>query len=301
MAKSYASVLAGLIALPLGLVVFGEGVAHAQDRKPIEYPAGCAEVKPESADEGRKAFLAGKAKADESSYDEAVPLLVEAYRKDCTRHGFLQVIASVLEKQGRYEDAVNALQLFIERQAMTGAERAPLETKIKNLRALVEEKKKKDEANRAAAAAAPGGSAPPPPAQVREHTIAPWLVVGVGGAAVVTGIVLHVAAPALPASCDPVDKSCVVRGPGGVEIPDRRLTPKQLEDIQKDRDTARFATDMPIAGTVCLIGGGVLVAGGLVWHFLEPTGPVAKAAAKLPQVVPSVGPGYGGVSLGGAF
>ena len=53
-------------------------------------------------------------------------------------------------------------------------------------------------------------------------------------------------------------------------------------------------------GTAALIAGGVLMAGGLVWHFLEPTGSVSKSG-KLPQVTPTFGRGYGGLSLGGSF
>ena len=89
----------------------------------------------------------------------------------------------------------------------------------------------------------------------------PWIVTGVGGVAVVAGVVLFVAAPKFPAGCDRDTKICA---------------------DAKDENKAKFAYDMPIAGAISLIGGGVLVAGGLLWHFLEPTGPVGGTAARLP-------------------
>lgn len=49
-----------------------------------------------------------------------------------------------------------------------------------------------------------------------------------------------------------------------------------------------------------MAGGAVLVAGGLLWHFLEPTGPVAKGALS-PKLTPNVTPGYAGMSFGCTF
>jgi len=279
------------------LALFGEGVARA-DGKPLEYPAACAEVRPEAAEEARKTFLAGKTKADESSYDEAVTLLLEAYRKDCTRHAFLQIIASVLEKQGRHEDAIVALTLVLERQAMTGAERAPLETKVKNLRVLVEEKKKRDAA---AAAAGPAKKDPPPTTapsgEVREHTLPPWLVFAGGAVATATGAVLLTVAAVI----DPGERCVTKPEPLCTLSPaDLDLNPQQRANrLESYQTNARLVSGMYPGGAAALIGGVVLMTGGLVWHFLEPTGPVTTA--KLPKLLPSLAPGYGGVTVGGAF
>lgn len=315
MAKSHTSLLASLIALPLAIGLYGEGTALAQpgpgpgpgpvaqgSSRPIEFPAACSEVKPEAADEARKTFIAGKNKADESSYGEAVTLLVAAYKKDCSRHAFLQIIASVLEKQGKYEDAIVALNLVLERQALTGAERSPIETKIKNLRGLVEEKKKERDAAAAAAAASSSSAArsDAPPANnvaMREHTLPPWLVFGAGTAAVVTGVVLLTVAavidPGERCTVSPVAECTLSPTEQGLDPATRS---DRLDTYQKN---AKLVSGMFPGGVATLIGGVVMMAGGLTWHFLEPTGPATSA--KLPKILPSIAPGYGGVSVGGAF
>ena len=67
------------------------------------------------------------------------------------------------------------------------------------------------------------------------------------------------------------------------------------------QDDAGTRASSRIAGPI-LIGGGVaIVAGGLLWHFLEPTGPVEKTGKLKPSVTPQVAPGYAGMSLGGSF
>jgi hypothetical protein len=292
MAKSLLSSLrVGLVSAPLVFACLATaGERHALASGPPVYPATCAEVKPEAADEARKAFVAGKAKSDESAYDDALVLLVSAYQKDCTRHTFLQVIATVLEKQSNYDEAIRALRLYLERQSMTGVERAPIDTKIKNLQTLADKKRK----DLAAAAASGQGAAPPPELVIlREHTAGPWVVFGAGVLAVGTGIVLHVAAPAFPKRCNSDTAICQ---------PDQSLAEGEARDndLRKIQDQATVAAGMSLAGTITLVGGGVLMVGGLVWHFLEPTGSVSKSG-KLPQVTPTFGRGYGGLSLGGSF
>lgn len=251
----------------------------AMAAEPVQYPpASCTRA--ESADASRAAFVRGKTASDQSSYDEALTQLALAYKLDCTRHPFLAAIAQVLERQANYGEAIHALELYLSRVPdLPANERTTIETKIKNLRE--EEKRKK-----AAAEAAP--PPPPPKPQVivlREHTFGPWVVVGAGVAAVATGVVLHVVAPALPAGCDAASQKCAPNAP---------------QDV---KDKAGLSQNLPLAGTVTLIGGGVLVAGGLLWHFLEPTGPMplATVGARPPRLTPALAPGYAGLALGGAF
>jgi len=303
MAKSLLSPLrAGLISVPLVLACLATaGERHALASAPPVYPGTCDEVKPDAADEARKAFVAGKAKSDESAYDDALVLLVSAYQKDCTRHTFLQVIATVLEKQSNYDEAIRALRLFLERQRMTGAERTPIDTKIKNLQTLADKKRK----DLAAAAASGQGAAPPPElVVVREHTAGPWIVFAVGAAGVVTGVVLHIVA----AGIDP-GANCDTKNLGPDQKPQCSLTDADAKGLDAAEKTAKLDTyksnaflvsGMYPGGSAALIAGGVLMVGGLVWHFLEPTGSVSKTG-KLPQVTPTFGRGYGGLSLGGSF
>ena len=53
-----------------------------------------------------------------------------------------------------------------------------------------------------------------------------------------------------------------------------------------------FSFEFPKAATL-----GGWLGGGLLWHFLEPTGPKEKSA----RIAPAVGPGFAGLSLTGKF
>jgi len=55
---------------------------------------------------------------------------------------------------------------------------------------------------------------------------------------------------------------------------------------------AKFAAVIASAG---------VLGAGLLWHFVEPTGPVEKTGKIKPTLVPAVAPGYAGMSLGGSF
>ena len=270
--------LAALSAFALVSAV--EARAEAADK--IAYPAACAEVKPSEAEEARKAFGEGKTKSEQALYSEALAAYLTAYRKDCSRHGFLQVSSGVLERQGEYDEAVRALELYLARQTLTPADRAPIETRVANLRTAAEEKRKK-----AASEAPKPGVTPPPETKtevvtVREHTAGPWVVMAGGVVAIGTGIVLHAVSPALPPNCNPDTNLCTG------------------SDVKKDTDAAALGANLRTGGTGTIIGGAVLVVGGLLWHFLEPTGPVEKTSS-LPRPVPVIGSGYGGVVLGGRF
>lgn len=184
--------------------------ARAEAAEKIAYPAACTEVKPSEAEEARKAFVEGKAKSEQALYADALSAYLTAYRKDCSRHGFLQVISGVLERQGEYDEAVRALELYLARQNLAPADRAPIETRVANLRTAAEEKRKK-----AASEPPKPGVTPPPETKtevvtVREHTAGPWVVFGVGAAGIATGIVLVSVASAIDPrdNCNYVKKQC---------------------------------------------------------------------------------------------
>lgn len=274
--------LAALSAFALVSAV--EARAEAADK--IAYPAACAEVKPSDAEEARKSFVEGKTKSEQALYADALAAYLTAYRKDCSRHGFLQVISGVLERQGEYDEAVRALELYLARQNLAPADRAPIETRVANLRTAAEEKRKK-----AASEAPKPGVTPPPETKtevvtIREHTAGPWVVMAGGVVAIGTGIVLHAVSPALPPNCISAEKN--------------NCTPTPGSDVEEDQKTAALGVNLRTGGTGTIIGGAVLVVGGLLWHFLEPTGPVEKTSS-LPRPVPVIGSGYGGVVLGGRF
>ena len=128
-----------------------------------------------------------------------------------------------------------------------------------------------------------------PPPEVREHTIPPWIVVGAGGIAMIVGVVVIATAPDAPQGCVASSETCT-RKPGEDE-----------SAFAKRQEEAGRAKNQPVYGGITVGGGAVLVVGGLLWHFLEPTGPVEKTAQRKPKLTPQVAPGFAGMSLGGSF
>lgn len=109
---------------------------------------------------------------------------------------------------------------------------------------------------------APVVGPPPKPVETNEHSIAPWILVGLGGAAVVAGVVIFATTPDRPSNCDEVSQKCT-RSPAN----------ESDADLAKDKDQAGQADSQPVLGLVIAGAGAAVVAGGLIWHFLEPVGP----------------------------
>ena len=98
-----------------------------------------------------------------------------------------------------------------------------------------------------------GGSEP------RGHTVYPWIVVGLGAATMIAGAVVIIASPALPAGCNATTKTCT------------RGATESAADFGSRQEDAGRSEAQPTEGLIVgAIGLGV-VAGGLLWHFLEPT------------------------------
>lgn len=106
------------------------------------------------------------------------------------------------------------------------------------------------------------GPGPRPTPPENEHSVAPWILVGLGGAAVITGVVIFATTPERPSNCDEVTQKCT-RSPAN----------ESDADLAKDKDQAGQADSQPVLGLVIAGVGAAFVAGGLVWHFLEPVGP----------------------------
>jgi hypothetical protein len=77
---------------------------------------------------------------------------------------------------------------------------------------------------------------------------------------------------------------------------------------RKRQQDAGTYSGMQTGGIIAIVVGGTLIAGGIVWHFVEPTGPKESAQKKkddplrnAPVIAPVIAPGYGGVALGASF
>ena len=140
-----------------------------------------------------------------------------------------------------------------------------------------------------------GGSPPPPPPPGGDkgggeksgggHTVLPWVVVGLGAATIVTGAVVLLRTPSLPPNCDSSTKVCT------------KLPTESNEQFAKDQNQAGKHDTQPVLGGVVMGVGGVLLVGGLLWHFLEPTDAKSDAIRVTPWTTTS----SAGLSLGGAF
>lgn len=124
-----------------------------------------------------------------------------------------------------------------------------------------------DDANR------PPASAPPvvrePARTTGGHTPWPWVVVGVGGAALVTGIVMIATAPALPAGCNSVTKTC------------DQLQSESSAEYSERQERAGSSIDQPRFGAIAAGVGAGIVGLGLLWHFLEPSASPASAGLRV--------------------
>lgn len=250
----------------------------------MPYPIACTNVAPAESDRAHTLYQAGKAYYDDAEYTAAIVQFREAYRKDCTKHDLLIIISRAYELKADRPAAIDALEEYL-RRVPNSPDAQQHKTRIENLRKQIA----------AQPPPAPTGSVvvpppiTPPPGEVREHTVPPWLVVGLGGAGAVAGIVVLATAPRLPGSCTASTQTCT------------RLTDEPQADFDDRQKRAGASQTQPTIGAVILGVGGALVVGGLLWHFLEPTGPVEKTGKVKPKVEPQVGPGFAGLSLGGSF
>jgi hypothetical protein len=119
------------------------------------------------------------------------------------------------------------------------------------------------------------------------HTVFPWIVVGAGVATVITGVVVLALSPALPAGCNAVTKTCT------------RDASESAADFAARQEDAGRSEAQPTEGFIIgAIGLGV-VAGGLLWHFLEPSAPSDRRGSL--QLTPWTSRTTAGASLTTSF
>lgn len=292
-----------LAALALGLAVALPVAVPAFAQSSGGYPAACdaKQVTKSDVDRAHTVFLSGKGFLDESNYDKAISYFKDAYSIDCSVHAILPIIATAYERKGDKGAAIVALQEYLKR-VPNASDREVVERRIKNLQdqmPAVVASAPSASASASATAPPPSASAtasapvPPPsatsapatsasatpPPETGGHSVAPWIVVGVGGAAVIAGVVLYAVGNG---DVTTASNAC----------PSRQNCPQSVADQGNNGRT--LETVGVVVGAVGLAG----VAGGLIWHFLEPTSPSGASGAAL---TPAVAPGYAGLSLGGKF
>lgn len=243
-----------------------------------DFPA-CTK-KPTDGDQelAKQKFIAARQDYEEGTYDSALKRFKTAYEYDCTKPELLLIVSSAFEKRNDVKAALAALEVYLQRAPKDAPDVQTVQAKIENL--------KKEAAK---TAPPPSTSAPPPGGEQQEHTIFPWLVVGLGGAAVVTGLILTLTAGDYPEGCNSDNLRCSVTGNPGAETETQ---------VDANRQEAGNVHGKKVAGPLVMIGGGALVVGGLVWHFLEPTGPKSPTSGRF---TPMLSPDFAGLSYGAKF
>jgi tetratricopeptide (TPR) repeat protein len=286
-ARMHGPALGLLLVVATSVPALAQQTASSNAPSKTEYPSCVGkEVTKADSEAAHRKYLAGKDDYDEGKYDSAIRIFEDAYKKDCTKHELLVIISRAHELNHNLPEAVRALEVYLEHNPTSG-EAQVHRNKIKNLQDRIAEERKKAAATPPPTSTAPSGGATPPP-ENQGHTIYPWLVVGAGVVTLAIGVVLLATVPALPAECNADNQTCNrLKDKDGNFIE----TQQQYEDRQAD---AGRHVNQPLIGGLVAGGGGLLIVGGLIWHFVEPTGP--KDSAKT-RVQPQLGPGYGGFSL----
>jgi hypothetical protein len=221
------------------------------------YPVCNRTVTTNESDQAHTKYIAGKADYDEGNYESAIRRFRDAYNLDCTKHELLVIMSAAYERNGDKKEAAAALEAYVAR-APNAPDVPTYNAKIENLKRQMAVQSEK----------------------VQEHTIYPWIVVGVGVVGFGVGVVLLVTAPSYPANCHPDRQQC------------------DTADASQLSQAGR-AKDQPVVGAITMGAGAVVAAGGLVWHFLEPTGP--KDNSPHARVRPLLSPGVAGLSVAGTF
>ncbi len=276
--------------------------AFAQTGAPplTNYAACTSTPTKQDSDQAHSAFLLGKRFFDEADYGSAIHNFADAYKLDCTKTELLTIVARAYELNGNRPEAVHALETYLQRAQTIGADdKAQIQKRIDNLKAQIAAQASSTATATATATAVPTQPTatappppppPPPPPESGGHTVLPWIVTGVGAAAAITGGIIYLVESS---AANAAKNKCVDENIGA-------CTPKPnvTETAKAIGQDYTPANNLVPVGSILFFAGLGVAAGGLLWHFLEPTGPAADKKASL---TPTVGPGYAGLSLGGSF
>lgn len=274
-------------------------IAQTDLVKPGEQiPAGCvdADVTPERNKRASELFKNGKIAAENLEREKAIFYFLDAYRADCTGHAVLLKIAEQWELKGNKAEALRYTQAFLDRAKPEDPNRESATVRRDRLKREVAASSATASTAVPPATTAPTSSATPTATAVPTatatatsvvvgeggHTVAPWIVVGVGGAAIVTGGIV------------------TLLGAGKVSDAEKTCNSSHQCTDQAAIDKGNSGRSMETVGVIVGSVGLAAIIGGLVWHFVEPTGPKQGASAA-PVVSPQIGVGFAGVNVGGRF
>ncbi len=279
--------------------------ALAQSGTVTQYPA-CADPPPKLSqtelDAAHASYRVGVEAYDTGNYQKALDNFQDSFRRDCSKVALLNFIARAYEGRGDRAEAIHALETYLQRNPKA-ADAETVQNRIQNLRALMQQQSSTATATTvtptatvtvtATSTAVPTATATPT-AEEQGHTAGPWVLISVGAAAAIAGVVVTLVGQG---AINKSQADCL-RNPS--PPPDFNCPPLTGFN-QKDSDAKRGSdesTGLVVRGTgiVVTIVGGVSLISGIIWHFVEPTGPKKTA-----WITPVVAPGYGGIVLGAKF
>lgn len=268
------------------------GLALAQDPQ-NPFAGECTRTATSEDVEGaRGAHQSAKQFYERAEYENAIRNWRDVLKFDCNAIGTLLNLANAYEKLGDRQNAIFALETYIKR-VPEGTDVSKIEARVQNLKEL---QAKAAAAASASVTAAPSATTPPPPPSattppimVKPHGAAPFVVVGIGAAAVVVGAIM------IPIGNGNInDAKCYDSGANGVGY---CKTQEQVDQANSGNTTVR-------AGSVVLGIGAAAVVGGLAWEFLA-NAPAPKKDDKPTtgrvRFSPTFGPGMNGAVVHGTF
>jgi tetratricopeptide (TPR) repeat protein len=285
------------------LGIAGVVPAFAESAPNAQYPKCDRQPSAADVEAAKGVYTFGKRKYDEADYTAALNAFNDAYKSDCRQHDLLVIIGKTYEAMGNRAEAIRAYETYLDR-VPNASDAETYRRRISNLKAQMPAPTAAPPTEQPTAtgtappsptltptaSAAPSATStnPTPPKDSQDqggrgHTIPPWIVVGIGGAAAVTGGILYLVGAGDVSSAEQLCGQAHTACPKGSSAIDQGNHGKSLET----------------AGGALFIGGILVAAGGLVWHFLEPTGPKQEKAGA--RVTPILAPGVAGLGAGGQF
>jgi len=256
-----------------------------------QYP-DCAKQPSDSEIKGAQgAFQAGMSSYGEADYERAILYWEDAYRRDCTATLLLHHLARAYEGQGNLEQAIVALQTYLQRTP-EGVDRPQIQKRIDVFQQKLEDerKRKAEDAERKHQEELAKAAAAPPPAPLAAANdklyVSPLIPIAVGGVGLVAAVAGSVIYFPAKSDLNDAESKCANR---------KNCTPSVTNAGNDARSKVNWGGTIAITGLV-------LAAGGTGWYFFnESRAPKKKVALAEPAIQPWVGTSSAGLLWQGTF
>jgi hypothetical protein len=248
------------------------------------------------------AYLAGRHSFDEGDYQTAITYFKDAYRRDCTKHELLPIIARAYELSQNRSEAIIALETYLKRVPGNDPNVDAIKKRIQNLR----QADPKPTTSTATEPPPPSLASGPQPLPVsspapqagesedqRSLSPVPWVFIVGGGVGVILGTVLLVSG---------LDQMSTAQGQCPNVIDGKHICADPTLDSRKVQDDYGAGRSRAIIGGV--VGGVsvVAIAGGIVWHVMDRNAKAGHAPrSPTGTIEPLLAPGVVGATTRLAF